>query len=558
MKLRPYQKEAVENIHESMDEYGSTLLVLPTGCGKTIVFAHSVDEAIDKNPGMRAAVLAHREELITQAVDKIRRATKRTTEIEMADTWAINERGMFGTPDVLVSSIQTQCARWGQQRRMHRFDPQRFCKLVIDEAHHATADTYRRVIEHYQQNPQLGLLGVTATPDRHDEAALGQIFKSVAYVYEIQDAINDGWLVPIEQSSVDVHDLDIASIRTTAGDLNGRDLERALLLEKPLLEMTGPTMDIAGDRKTLVFAASVAHAERICEIFNREKPNAARYVTGKTNKEDRRKIFRDYTQGRFQYLVNVAVATEGFDEPSIEVIAMMRPTKSRALYAQMIGRGTRPLTGLVDPHEDKDDRRRAIADSPKPAIEVVDFVGNSGRHRLIRPADILGGNYNDDVVERAIRNAAKSGKPTNVQDELDKASREIADELERQRRKHIRAKAAFSKRTVNPFDTLGITTHRERGWDKVNPATEKQMNVLRKFKVDIPKDGFSKAAASRIIGTLFQRIERGICTYGQAKVLKRAGYDGVDAMTKDEASRLIDVLAKNNWQRPQEVEQCQT
>jgi superfamily II DNA or RNA helicase len=162
--------------------------------------------------------------------------------------------------------------------------------------------------------------------------------------------------------------------------------------------IAAPTIELTGDRKTLIFAASLAQAERLTEIINRHKPNSAKWVHGGTPKEERRSLFPAYTASEFQYLVNIGVTTEGFDEPGIEVVVMARPTKSRNLYAQMVGRGTRTLPGVIDYIEDPEDRKNAIHDSGKPSLEVIDFVGNAGQYKLITSADILGGRYDDEIV----------------------------------------------------------------------------------------------------------------------------------------------------------------
>ena len=539
MKLRPYQTAAVEAVEDAWKTDPSTLMVLPTGTGKTVVFAH----ILDRIPQGRAMVVAHREELIWQAADKIEAVTGDKPDVEMADFKAAHS--FWGKSRFVISTVQTQNAgRNGG--RMTGFDPHEFAVLVVDEAHHATAPSYRRIIDHYRQNPALRVLGCTATPDRHDEAALGQVFGSCAYDYEIVDAIGDGWLVPIRQRAVAVDGLDYSSVRTTAGDLNGADLARVMEYEETLHGIAYPTLDLAAGRKTLVFAASVAHAERLCEIFNRHADGCSRFVTGTTPKEERRAMFTDYAADRFQILCNVGVATEGFDEPGIAVVVMARPTKSRALYAQMAGRGTRPLPGLVDGYE-ADARRGRIAGSIKPYLEVVDFVGNSGRHKLVTSADILGGNYADDVIERA-RAATESaaGAPVDMLDALALAEREIAAEKERTRRAALRVKASYTARQVDPFDVLHLEPWRERGWDKDRPLSPKMTALLEKQGIDVR--GLSYTQASQLCAEIIRRFTERRCTFKQARLLSKFGYD--PDVTFDQARRLIDAVAANGWQRP--------
>ena len=177
MRLRDYQEAAAEGVFREWQEHSSSLVVLPTGLGKTVLFADVIRQMHER--GVRAMVPAHREELITQAADKIRRVTGLEAQIEMGE---YHVQPYFGQmPPVVVSTVQTHCAGGDGAGRMSKFDPQDFGLVVIDEAHHATAGTYRRCIDWYRQNPACKVLGVTATPDRADEAALGQVFESVAY-----------------------------------------------------------------------------------------------------------------------------------------------------------------------------------------------------------------------------------------------------------------------------------------------------------------------------------------------------------------------------------------
>ena len=545
MKLRSYQQQAVAEVLAAFRQCASSLIVLPTGTGKTIVLASVIAEHHRLCKG-RAMVIAHREELIFQAADKIKRVAGVNVDIEMAEMRAVS--GIFGKAPVVVSSVQTQVAGCEGDGRMTRFDPSEFSLLVIDECHHSTAVSYRRVIDYYRSNPDLRVLGVTATPDRTDEAALGQVFDSVAFDYELPEAISDGWLVPVMQRCVTVDGLDLSQVRTTAGDLNGADLARIMEFEGMLHEIAHPTVEIAAGRKTLIFAASVAHAERLCEILNRHQSNCARFVCGNTPKEDRRQMFADYAASRFQFLCNVGVATEGFDEPSIQLVVMARPTKSRALYAQCAGRGTRPLDELAHRLNDVADaaaRRAMIAGSDKPHCEIVDFVGNAGRHKLVTTADILGGRYDDAVVERARKTAEESGGPVDMDKALQDAERDITEEKARARRAALRVKAKYSVNTIDPFDVLHLEPRRERGWDKGRQPSEKMVALLEKSGV--PTKGLNFTQAKQLIGEILNRRDQKKCTYKQARILAKYGYrTDVDF---HQAREVIDAIAANGWKR---------
>lgn len=507
MNLRTYQAEAVAAVIEQWKAVRSTLVVMPTGTGKTVLFSH----VIHQTPGM-ILVVAHREELIFQAARSIEKITGEAVAIEMASMRA--DTSTLRHCRIVVASKDTLIAGSGERRRMHKWKPVAFSAIITDEAHHATAPTYRAIYDYFASAK---LLGVTATPDRSDEIGLKQVFETVAYDYEIIDAVHDGWLVPVIQKSVLVKGLDYSEARTTAGDLNAADVSKILSREDTLHQFAAATIEIAGDKKTIVFAPPgfskgddpFRVSERLTEIINRHKPESARLVWQNTEKNDRRQILQDYKAGRFQFLVNVGVFTEGFDEPGIEVVSMVRPTKSRALYAQMLGRGTRPLPGIVDGLASVPARVRAIAQSAKPSVLVIDFVGNAGRHKLVTPADILGGKYDDRVLAKARKIAEKTGgsvmgaieeAQTKVREEDD-----VAKQREEERRKHAKARAHYSDKIVDPFNVTDRDAPRnEQIWSRSGPATEKQINLLRKWGVDASR--MNKVEASRAIGDRIQKF----------------------------------------------------
>jgi len=540
--LRPYQSAASDAIFKEWREHDSTLVVMPTGGGKTILFADVIRRVFPR----RALVVAHREELIFQARDKIERVTGLKADVEMGDYRA--EGGLFGEARVVVSTIQTQCSGGDGGGRMGKFDPQRFGVLIIDEAHHATSPSYRRVIDYYRANPGLKVLGVTATPDRADEEALGQVFESVAFDYEVLDAIHDGWLVPIEQQMVHVEGLDYSSIRTTAGDLNGGDLAAVLEAEKNLQQMASASVAIIGARRALVFTASVKAAEMTAEILNRHRSGMAEWVCGETDREKRRRVLAGFAAGKLQVVCNCGVLTEGFDDPGVEVVIMGRPTKSRSLYSQMVGRSTRPLPGLVDGPETAEARKAAIAASPKPSCLVVDFVGNAGKHKLVTSADILGGKVSEEALERAVKRVKTAGGPVNMTEALDEAEAELREQkrlAEAARRAGLVAKARFTTQSVDPFDVLHLDPVKPRGWDQGRQLTEKQRSLLAKQGIN--PEGVSFSEGRQLIAEIFRRWDRKLCSFKQAKVLRKYGYD--TEVSFAEASATIDALARNGWQR---------
>ena len=547
MSLRDYQVEAANCIEEQWLRNRSTLAVLPTGCGKTVLFADIIRRRL---PG-RSMVVAHREELIFQAKDKIERFAGLACEMEMGEMVA--SASLFTTMPVVIATVQTLVSG-GSRKRMERFDPMTFDTLIIDEFHHAPAKSYRMVLDHFLSNPNLKVLGVTATPDRADSEALGQVCESVAFNYETLQAIEDGWLVPIEQQLVTIGGLDFSSVRTTAGDLNGADLAAIMEAEENLQGLCSSTMEIIGGRQAIVFTASVRHAEMACAIFNRHKPGVAQWVCGETNKEDRRKIMEGVVSGNTQILCNVGVATEGFDAPNVAVIVMGRPTKSRALFTQMAGRGTRPLPGVVDGFATPAERKASIAQSRKPACLIVDFCGNSGKHKLITGLDLLGGRYSEEVKDRAAEILQREDGPKRITGALCEAEEELAAErrradeerrrLEEARKARLVARAQYTTLKIDPFNAFDIQPI-PGGYERNDKTlSEKQRVLLRKLGVD--PDAMSYANARQVLDESFRRWNHNLCTLKQAATLKRYGYDTVN-LGREDASRLIGELAANRW-----------
>lgn len=539
MILRDYQHKALDAILTQWRTVNSTLVVCPTGTGKTVLFAALIKACFPR----RALVLAHREELVFQAVEKIQRITGLRVEVEMAGYRADLSHGLFGGPQVVVSTIQTQTAGGDGGGRMGRFDPRMFGVVIVDEAHHATASTYRRCLDYYRTNPATKFLGVTATPDRADEEALGQVYESVAFDYEITDAIADGWLVPIRQQVVHVAEIDLSGCRTTAGDLNGADLSRVMEEEKALHAVASPTVEIAGRRRALVFATSVAQAERLCEILNRHRDGSAGWVCGKTDKDERRKTLAAFQSGKLQFVVNVGVLTEGFDDPGVELVVMGRPTKSRALYAQMVGRATRPLPGIVDGLDSADLRRAGIEASAKRECLVVDFAGNAGRHKLVTTADILGGNHSDEAVEMAARKTREAGGPVDTAKALDEAEADLERQRVAARKARMVANARWSAQDVSPFDAFDLSPARSRGWDAGRSLSEKQRGILQKQGIDTST--VSYAEGQQLIGEIFRRWKAGLCSYKQARILRKNGMDG--NLSRGEAKAALDEIFKKKW-----------
>lgn len=518
MILRPYQDDIVRAVQEHLRSVRSTLVVAATGLGKTVCFSHLADQWTS---GI-VLVLAHREELVMQAADKIDRVTGKAPRVQMG---ALGKDAVQILPQdrYVVGSVQTMSRR----NRLSKINPSDVTLIIVDEAHHyVPGSQYQTVIDYF---PRAKVVGFTATPRRHDQRALGQVFESCAYQYEIAQAVEDAWLVPVRQSIVRCENLDFSKVRTTAGDLNEGDLERILTEEKCLHEVAAPTVEIAKDRSALVFCVSVHHATLMAEILNRYSSSEAVVLHGETDREERKREIERFKRGDIQYLCNCGLFLEGFDAPQTSLIVMARPTKSLSLYTQIMGRGTRALPGTIEGLETAEERKQAIAASQKPDMLMLDFAGNAGRHKLVTAADVLGGRYDDEVREhaklKALENegaideqledsrmevAAESAQSLYM-DKLQQSLTEVLADLDESDRANardrIKADARFRLVDVSPFDDADTVYHRTTGKaTPKDPATEKQVRYL-KF-LGVPEDisrGYSKRQAGAVISSIKAR-----------------------------------------------------
>ena len=280
MELRPYQSEAKQAIFSQWDQgIKKTLLVLPTGCGKTIVFAKVTEDCVRQ--GKRVLIMAHRGELLEQAADKIMKATGLGSAVEKAE-----ESCLGSWYRIVVGSVQSLT----RPQRLAKFKQDYFDTIIIDEAHHCLSDSYQRVLEHF---PDAEVLGVTATPDRGDMRNLGQYFESLAYEYTLPQAIKSGYLVPIKAMTIPLQ-LDLTGVGIQSGDFKASDLGTAL--DPYLYQIADEMLKYCKDRKTVAFLPLVKTSQKFCEILNQKGFRAAE-VNGES--ADRAQVLADYDAGRY-------------------------------------------------------------------------------------------------------------------------------------------------------------------------------------------------------------------------------------------------------------------
>lgn len=517
--LRPYQAEAVQASLGELENVNvqSTFVVMPTGSGKT----RCATEIARRRPKDRILVLAHRDELIQQARERFAYDCDEEVGLDQAQFFGGDER-------IVIGSVQTV----SRQARLERYRPNRFDLIITDEVHHGTAKSYRRIYDYFSEAKKWGC---TATPDRADEKAMGMIADSVAYTYEIEDAIRDGYLCDVRCTRVEITGLDLSHVKTVAGDLNQGQLDAVMRAEKVLLGVADATIREAGTRPTIVFTTSVENADKMAEILRRHREGCAWAVNGKTNMYERQTLMDDFKAGKFQFLCNVGIATEGVDIPICSCISMARPTKSRAFYAQCVGRGLRP-------HPSKPN-----------GMLILDFVGNSGRHRLCSALDALGGRYTDEEEDLA-QEIVRKNPGSRARDALEQARAQMEERKKRlaeaaARKASVKAHAIYNTKQVDPFRVLHINLQRQMEISQRfggNPATDDQLTCLRdRFKVQIP-DGCTKQVASNLIGTLIARSRKHLATPKQLNTLQKYGVNETE-ISKSRASEIIGAIVRNGW-----------
>lgn len=378
--LRDYQEKALAAVLAAKDRgLHRIMVVLPTGCGKTTVFASLIDQ-FDRQYNEMSLVVAHRHELLQQAAARISLVSPRlTVGVEGGDHTAPFESR------VVVAGVQS-IGRPGS-KRLEWFKPG---LLIMDEGHHAAADTWQNVMRRFGSYDGTGFtLAVTATDHRMDNRPLHgsaeAIFEDVVFRYPLRQAVADGWLVDLRGYRV-ATGIDISGVKTQLGDYNQAQLARAVNTEARNHMAFKHWGDVASDRRTIVFCVDVQHAKDVAELF-RNNHIAAEYVDGTMKPDVREGVLRRFANGQTQVLANVDVATEGFDVPAVDCVLMLRPTQSWALYTQMAGRGVRTLQGVVDGLDNPFARRTAIQNSAKPDCLVIDVVDVSSKFTLTAPPE---------------------------------------------------------------------------------------------------------------------------------------------------------------------------
>ena len=518
MTLRPYQQEAHDAVLSMWkDGADRLLLVLPTGTGKTIVFASITNDRVKE--GSRVLILAHRGELLDQAADKLRKSTGLGSALEKA------ESSCFGSwYRVVVGSVQTLM----RENRLKKFPENYFSTIIIDEAHHVISDSYQKVLQHF---PRAKVLGVTATPDRGDMKDLGTYFEHIAYEYTLPQAIREKYLSPIRALTVPLK-IDISQVSVQAGDFKVGEIGTAL---DPYLEQIATEMEsYCNDRKTVVFLPLVKTSQKFRDILNAHGFMAAE-VNG--NSEDRAEILEDFDTGKYNVLCNSMLLTEGWDCPSVDCIIVLRPTKVRSLYCQMVGRGTRLFPG-------------------KDHLLLLDFLWLTDRHDLCHPASLIC--EDPEVAQRMTENLAKEPQAVDIETAEGQASEDVQAQREEALAKLLAEQKRKKSRLVDPLQfamsimDMDLVNYVPPFGTAMQPPTESQKKTLEKLQIN-PEGVESSGQADMLIDRIYDRRDSGMATPRQIRQLENRGFENVGSWSFEQARRLIDRIAGNGWRTPYDI-----
>lgn len=512
MILRDYQQACLDGNAKAFEEFDRVLDVIPTGGGKTIIFSN---EAQRRNQaGKRVLILAHREELIDQAIAKLRAATGILAEKEKAEFSATLQA------QVVVASIQTMT------RRLDKWPKDHFGLIVCDEAHHALSASWQSVLNHFDAQ----VLGVTATPDRGDKKNLGTYFQTIGYEISLFDLIERGYLSRITLKSIPLK-IDLSNVGSVGGDF--KDSELGSAIEPYLDQIAHSIKEQAAGRRTLAFLPLIATSKKFVEACAKVGLKAG-HVDGES--ENRKAILDAFANDEFQVLSNAMLLTEGYDvdsEPTgigIDCVTVLRPTRSRPLYAQMVGRGTR--TALF-----------------KDNLLLLDFLWHHERHAIARPAHLIAKSDEEAEQITKLTISKTAALPADVIDsmpelDLEEVAVEASSQREEQLKKKLeenknkKAKTISAEEFAMEHNSMDVAEYAETmPWESA-PVTEKQMKWLKRARIDLSTVR-SKGHASKLLGLHFGSKKPTLASESQRALMQRMGHPNAQEATADEARKFF-------------------
>ena len=518
MGLRPYQIECVSKIEESFLEFNRVLVTLFTGAGKTIIFSEIANKYI-KN-GKKVLVLAHREELLDQAADKMMKFHGVDFTLIKAGK-EYDESKMFQ-----IGSVQSLC----KEDRLNKFDKDYYGLIIVDEAHHCMADTYQVIFKYFKSAK---VLGVTATPNRSDGKKLAKFFEATAYEYKMEDGIRDGWLSSVIMRTGNVN-IDLSKVRTVAGDFIINELDDAITREFNKISKYIKSK-LEHRKRILIFTPRIASAEVLAEVLKRDGLNAE-FVSGAS--KNRKEITEKFKSGDIRIICNSMLYTEGFDCPEVDCIINLRPTQSKGLFTQMLGRGTRICDG-------------------KENVLYVDFLWKTDKE-IMTPCNLFA---ETDVLAKSMRdflvmNANKSYEMITLAQYIDLVMGGL-QKMEGARMEWVVNLEKKTLRTMSMFAYL-INDRRLLEYEPIyyweeQQSTQKQVEFIE-GKCGISCKGIKKGLASKIIDVIVKRIKDKKCTVKQMFFLAKNGiFDKASEISMEDAGKIMNDIANNYWRVPYHI-----
>lgn len=466
MILRPYQNHTVESVARAWPEFRRVLVVSPTGSGKTICFSHLAK--IEWQKTWRTLVLVDQDELVWQALDKLERTTGIKGEPEKAEHHASK------TAPVVVATVQSMI------RRLDQWPANHFSLVIADEADKSISDSWQTVLKHFDAR----VCGFTATPNRTDKRNLGQFYECIAAEIKLFDLINDGFVSPIKVQMLPVP-IDLSAVRIRNGDFDPDELDAAIT---PYLDAVARGIaEHALFRKTLVFLPLIKTSHKFVEIARAHGLNAE-HIDGTS--DDRKEKLKRFADGEFDILANSALLTRGYDDPAIDCVVPLRPTKSVTLYTQIVGRGTRIAEGKRD-------------------LLLLDFLYQSTKHNICRPAHLIA---TDDIEAEIITKATEQAAlPGSVVQELD--LQELAKVASSQREEALRKRLDEQRRKKSKTITaeeFALLHHSPEladyepvmAWES-SAVSDRQAKYLKRAKIDMATVS-GRGHASKILDIVFK------------------------------------------------------
>ncbi len=525
--LRQYQSDANDSVHKALAN-GKTrmMMVMATGLGKTVTAVKTIA------PFKKRLWTTHTTELLEQSGSALLKELYPNLSLEtMIETYgglseylaAIRGYGLFADAseaeilknigiikaeafdieaDIVLASAQTL------HRRLNKMEPDMFDAIVCDEAHLFASKTFEAPLKHF--NPKL-LLGLTATPYRADGADLAALFGEIVYQYNIGDGIGDGYLCEFDAIRVKTK-LNLDNVHTLAGEFNQKELSQLVDTPKRNQLLLDRYRQYANGLQNIVFCVDVAHAQNVHQLFTEAGELAEVLVGDEAITPDRKGVVNRFKSGETTHLINVTIATAGFDHPGIRCITDAAPTKSLVRAMQKWGRGTRTLPGVIDGIEDSMERRIAIKKSSKPHCILLDIVDDTSRHNVINTWTL----EKDVPIEKRVF--------------VTTAKKELL--IEARTKREMEAKHNKDARV----DLLKLPEIQlSKSVKMLEPATELQLNKMYTLGFDIQNVSYTKGDANRLISNAEAPAK-------WAHVVRKAGFDTTKGVTRAQAIEVFKML----------------